>query len=79
MTYPDSLPWVVEYRVGCTVRSALPRRSVQARGNDGATDAAVVCPLIPVGADAWRLPTETGWRPLAELPPEWRPFLQRSK
>jgi hypothetical protein len=28
-------------------------------------------PRVPYGSAAWRLPGETGWRQIGDLPPEW--------
>jgi hypothetical protein len=68
---------MVSYRVGDMIIHALPRRPVQGVGGNGQTDAAVVTPQIPVGADAWRDGNE--WRPLSEIPPAWMPFLNRER
>ena len=79
MTFPDDLPHMLEYRVGCTVRTALPRRPVQSISSSGQDDAALVCPQIPYGATAWRRATEETWHPMRELPEAWLPFLNRER
>lgn len=79
MTFPDDLPGFIEYRVGDTVRTALPRRPVQSISSSGATDAALVCPQIPIGAEAWRVPPATSWSKLSDLPAAWLPFLNRER
>ncbi len=78
MTFPPDLPWIVEYRVGCTVRGALPRRRVESISSSGETNARIVCPTIPYGADAWRV-AGGDWQPLESIPEAWRPFLMRQR
>jgi hypothetical protein len=87
---PLDLPEVLHYRLpsskrlsgtfdrGVTVRVALPRTPVRFIGSSGVSDAAQVCPTIPPGADAWRVPGGV-WRPLATLPAAWKPFLDRKR
>jgi hypothetical protein len=65
--YPDDLPWILEYRVGSTVRTTLPRRSVAYVASSGVTDAPIVCPQIPVGCSGWRRACETARGPV--VPP----------
>jgi hypothetical protein len=76
MNYPDDLPWILEYRVGDTVRATLPRRKVENVSSSGDTNANEVCPRIPVGADAVRR-VGGPWRKLEDLPKHWLPFLNR--
>jgi hypothetical protein len=78
VTFPEGLPWQLEYRVGETVRVTLPRRPVQSVSTSGKTDADEVCPQIPLGADAWRRP-DGPWQSLDAIPPAWLPFLQRER
>lgn len=79
MTFPDDLPGILEYRCGVVIRHALPRTPVETLGSSGKTTAPWVCPTIPIGADAWRLVTETEWHPLDTLPKAWMPFLNRER
>lgn len=76
---PDGLPWIIFYRLGDLVKSALPRTPVMFVGSNGGTNAAIVCPQIPSGATGWQLAGETLWKPLRDLPPEWLPFLNRRR
>jgi hypothetical protein len=80
MQCPDDLPWMIEYRMNGPdeaprILSALPRRPVRAVGTSGKTDAPIIRPQIPLGANAWRLPGEQDWRPLGALPRHWMPFV----
>lgn len=83
MTFPDDLPWMVEWRMNgpgerpC-VLSSLPRRPVTAQGTSGKTDACIVRPQFPAGANAWRLPGRE-WQSLAAIPKHWMPFLDRKR
>jgi hypothetical protein len=78
MEIPDTLPAIIEYRVGSVVLIALPRRPVRSRGSSSATDAATIMPRVPLGTEAWRLPGGD-WRPLSDVPVSWRPFLNRDR
>ncbi len=78
MKFPDDLPELVEYRIGVTVRGTLCRRPVRFIGSNGATDSPQVCPQIPIGTDAWRLPGGD-WKPLEAIPKHWMPFLDRER
>jgi hypothetical protein len=78
-SFPDDLPWMIEYRCGGTVRTALPRRPVEAVSTSGDTNARIVCPTIPHGCTGWRLPGNLCWRKLESLPPHWLPFLNRER
>jgi hypothetical protein len=77
--FPADLPGIMWYRVGVTARSTLPRNPVESVSSSGATNAALVCPQIPVGADAWRADPNDSWKPLGLLPPAWLPFLNRKR
>lgn len=61
------LPRVVEWKVGAVVLTSLPLRP------DGAPEikASVRRNWVPHGAEGWRLPGESDWRSLLELPPAW--------
>jgi hypothetical protein len=74
---PDSLPWMIEWRVGKVVLTSLPRRAVESISSSGDTNADIVRPQIPMGCTGWRLPDEPEWRKMGELPKEWMPFLNR--
>lgn len=90
MIFPADLPEIIHYRLstpilfpgtfdkGVTTRIALPRRPVQFIGSSGVSDAYLVCPIIPPGADAWRL-TGGEWQPLSTIPRTWIPFLNRER
>lgn len=73
--FPADLPHYLEYCVGKQVFPTLPRREIE--NVNGVTNARVVHPRIPVGCTGWRRPPQREWKPLAELPPEWLPFLER--
>jgi hypothetical protein len=77
--FPDDLPLMLEYRVGSTVRPTLCRRPVRYIGTSGKTDAPMICPRIPRGADAWRRCGETVWYGFEQIPEHWLPFLQRMR
>ena len=81
MPYPDDLPWWIDYRMPAgPPLPTLPRRLVESVSSSGATNANVVRPHIPVGATAWREVRDGivgPWRPLAEIPLVWLPFLER--
>ena len=79
MEYPADLPEIIQYRTGKITRTSLCRRPVRYIGTSGCTDAALVCPRIPIGADAWRVQSSDQWRPLSELPEAWLPFLNRER
>lgn len=79
MTYPDSLPGILFWKVGATSRTALPRKAIEYLGSSGRTNQHDVCPQIPVGATAWQLATDTHWRPMTTLPKAWLPFLNRER
>ena len=76
MNCPDDLPHVLYYRMRTerVILTALPRKPVRPRGTNGESDAALVRPRIPYGATAWSTDVIT-WRPLAELPKHWLPFV----
>jgi hypothetical protein len=89
--FPPDLPHVLHYRLpsavrckgamydsGITVRVALPRTSVQFLGSSGISNAQQVCPTIPPGADAWRVPGGD-WQPMNTIPLAWKPFLERQR
>jgi hypothetical protein len=78
MTFPPDLPWLIEYRLDFAVLTAMPRKPVEFIGSSGATNAAQVCPRIPYGARAWRVPGGP-WRPLSEMPKDWLPFVNRER
>ncbi len=77
MTYPDDLPYMLEYRCGSVVLTTLPRTPVVNISTSGDTNAKIVKPNIPYGVTGWRRCGEMEWRPLSELPAEWMPFLNR--
>jgi hypothetical protein len=81
MTLPDDLPHVIDWRMKsrAVVLTSLPRRPVEHTSSNGQTNAAVVRPTIPVGADGWRVRDGDPWRPLDQLPPHWLPFLNRAR
>lgn len=79
MNFPDTLPEIIFYRCGKTSRPALPRRPVKYLRTSGATNAAEVCPQIPLGCTGWRADACGKWRPLSELPKEWMPFLNKMR
>ena len=79
--FPDDLPGILHYRVGKTIRIALPRTPVAYHGSSVATNATQVCPQVPLGCSGWQLVTDPKgfWRELSELPPAWMPFLNRER
>jgi hypothetical protein len=79
LTFPEDLPWMIEYRVGSTVRITLPRVPVHYVSSSGSTDAAIVCPRIPLGCTGWRRAGELAWRSLKDVPRAWMPFLDRER
>ena len=80
MDFPSDLPWMIYYRMPSgVVRSTLPRKSVEFLGSSGATNAAVICPTIPLGADAWSMPGSDDWRPIDTIPQHWLPYLSRKR
>lgn len=79
MDFPADLPGILHYRVGATVRATLPRTPVVYVSSSGSTNAATVCPCIPLGATGWRLAGEREWKPLSALPAAWMPFLNRAR
>lgn len=76
--FPADLPWLIFWKCGNTDRPALPRRPVSNVSTSGVTDADEVCPQIPYGATAWRLPGGT-WQPIETIPAAWLPFLNRQR
>jgi hypothetical protein len=58
--FPESLPWFLMFNVG---RPALPRHADPHYHR------------IPFGAKEWKVKDDDPWRPLAELPAEWLPYL----
>jgi hypothetical protein len=79
MDIPPDLPYLIYYQLDFAVLTAFPRRPVVYVGSSGTTDAAQVNPQIPYGTRAWRLAITEPWRPLAELPKAWMPFLERKR
>ena len=75
---PDDLPFYLEYRVGEVVLPVLCRRKVETHGSSGKTDACIVHPQIPFGADAVRR-VGGPWRELKDLPKAWMPWLDRAR
>ena len=79
MDFPPDLPHLLQYKTGNVIRITMPRRAVEFVGGSGATNAMQVCPTIPLGATGWRVKDGEPWKPLAELPKEWLPFLMRRR
>lgn len=79
VTFPDDLPEILFYRCGNTCLPTLPRTPVRSVGTSGKTDAAQVCPQIPLGATGWMLSLDTAWRPMSTLPARWMEFLNRKR
>jgi len=83
VTFPDDLPEILFYRLGTATHPVslptLPRRPVRYVSSNGQTDAAIVCPRIPYGAQSWRIDPEDEWQPLDTIPKHWLPFLNRER
>lgn len=77
MAFPDNLPYILYYRVGKAVIPTLCRQPVKYISSSGVTNANVVCPTIPYGADAWRLRDTDPWQSFKDLPTAWLPYLNR--
>jgi hypothetical protein len=77
--FPPTLPHCLEYLCGSVIRTTLCRTPVSYIGTSGKSNAAIVCPRIPIGATRWRRVGETQWHKWSEVPEEWRPFLQRKR
>jgi hypothetical protein len=73
------LPWMLEWQLPDPHgRTAVVLTSLLRRG-PGAPELkpAVAKPFIPYGATAWRLPGDSSWHPIQELPREWLPALKQ--